>query len=170
MSAPAEKRGPEKAPQRGRRLLFTSAQLIGAAALLAVPVLALCGLLGDSREVLVAHHDGLTLRADTCARARNGNAMQMRLTLEGAGLAGRQVRIDVSSEYLSPFVNLMTQPSATGVSGEAVTFVQDMPAAGAASVILDLTPDGYGWARGRVRAVADSGATVELPLKTFILP
>ena len=145
------------------------------ALLLAVPLLALCGFLGDRTVKETVGAAGLKLHVESPACARYGNLSQMRIRVEGTpAQAGSLVRIEVPTEYLERFSEVVASPAETGVEHGRLVFEQTLDSEGRGTPwLFDLTPERYGWARGNVRMMRgddgeDAAATVELA--TFVFP
>jgi len=157
-------RGPEPAPEFARRLVLGRWQAAGLVLLLGVPVLALGRLLGDRVESHALRTGEWVLVAEVPACAREGN--QMRITVRLARAAGGAEaplsRVELSADYLSRFSAVRPLPSGFG---DPVT-----PARVSAPMIIELTPEGYGWARGRLGVVTETGQRLELAVKTFVFP
>ncbi|MDF3057131.1 MAG: hypothetical protein K0R17_1346 [Rariglobus sp.] len=162
----------EQPPGFQRRVVFDRRQGIGLLLLLVLPVLALFQQLGDRVQTLEASGDGLVLRAEAPMSARYGDALQLRLTLIGpAGPEARRVNVEIAEDYLARFTDVNSRPEMVRFTDKAGMLEQELPReGGSVPVVIELTPEEYGWARGYVRASLASGASVELAIKTFVYP
>lgn len=162
----AEAAGPESAPPLGRRVVLGRRQAVGLMLLLAVPALAVTRFLGDRVEHLTVRQGEWVLNADVPACARDGNRMQILVRLARTNARGDapQPRVQISEDYLSRFTDVNGRPSVFAATAEPKR------ADAAAPVIVELTPDRCGWARGRLAVMTETGERLELPVKTFVFP
>ncbi len=163
---PADEAGPEAPPPFKRRVVLGRWQAVGVAVLLTVPVLALAKVLGDRVERREVRLGGWVVTAEVPACARDGASMQ--ITVQLARADNRPVssapRVDISPGYLSRFSDVKQRPSVFGVTEESAK--TDVPG----PVAIELLPDRFGWARGRLGVTTDTGERLELELKTFVFP
>ena len=143
---------PPGMPAVPRRLLFTPLQRWGLPVLLALPVLALIGLLGVSYDRTVTTGDGLTLEVDYPNRTRSGVATALTLTISNQGDAPvTGVYIALPRAYLESFDTFELRPVAHTVSSETYRVdVGDIPTGGSRVVTALLTPGRYGRNTGTV--------------------
>lgn len=173
-SKPAADAHPENPPEFNRRVVFCGRRLPGLILLFAIPVLALFRLLGDGQETLTASRGDLVLKVDAPVCARYGNSLQLKVSVSTPGAAvvkSRRVSVDLSSEYLGRFSDVHAHHAPVRLTDAASRYEVELSVSGGvAALIIDLTPERYGWARGTVSATLESGESVELALKTFIFP
>jgi len=158
--------GLEKPTPFERRVVLGGWQAVGVALLFAVPMLALTKGLGDRMEQCTVRHGDWVLNAEVPVCARDGAALQITLRLERAdtGQLAPPSHVEISPDYLSHFTDVKLSPSVFGITNESPK--TDMPA----PVVIELIPDRFGWARGRVGVTTGTGERLELELKTFVFP
>ncbi|HSH95941.1 MAG TPA: hypothetical protein VK968_17475 [Roseimicrobium sp.] len=163
---PVDEAGPETPHPIERRIVLGTGQAVGVAVLLAVPVLALTKALGERVERLEMRQDGWVVNAEVPVCARDGASLQ--ITVQLARADNRPMasapRVDISSGYLSRFSDVRQCPSVFGVTEESAKTHAAGP------VVIELIPDRFGWARGRLGVTTDTGERLELELKTFVFP
>lgn len=162
----------EKPPEFSRRVVMPFAQMAGFAMLLVLPLLALCGLLGDRKQTMTADSDGLAVEvvAPLTARFRNKARMQVHVSASPA-LAGRRVTLTLAKEFIGRFGDVSARPEATGWTAAGAVFEHTL-SGGAETwpILIELTPEKAGWARGTLSVAVESGPGVELKFKTLVLP
>jgi hypothetical protein len=141
-------------------------QVVGLAVVMAVPVLALAEMLGDHVEQRVVRREGWILNADVPTCARDGAPLQItvRLSREDTPAVLAAANVELSPEYLSRFTEVKLRPSVFGTTEESAAPANAQP------VVIELTPDRCGWARGRLGVTTGTGVRMELELKTFVFP
>lgn len=106
--------------------------------------------------------------------ARYGNSLQLRLKVTGPQINGAEsgrVRIELPAAYLARFTNVHAHLDVQEMTEAAYVVQQTLPADGSvAPMVIDLTPERYGWARGTLSVIDENGARAEVRLKTFIFP
>ena len=165
---------PEPPPEFKRQILFGRGQAIGLFVLLLIPVLAVLRVLGDSKATLEARVDGLVLNAEVAKCTRYGNPAQLKITVAAPADAQR-VEVEVTTDYLERFSDIHAEPASVRMTDRSTVFARELTQdgdahGGTALVVLDLTPERYGWARGKVRVSTETGGSAELEIKTFIFP
>ncbi|HRE81778.1 MAG TPA: hypothetical protein PLN52_12050 [Opitutaceae bacterium] len=164
----------ESAPDRPRRVLLSWSQIIGCLLLLAIPILSVLGVLGDRRNHSSARAGDLVLEADVPACARYGTTTRVTLKLSGFRPEFGDPRLEVVMDrtYLSRFSSLKASSPLGGVSTNDVTFLPVTSVGEGDSVVLELeiTPEEYGWAKGRILVRRGLEPAVSVFIKTLILP
>lgn len=161
----AEQTQPEPPPPFQRRVVIGRRQAVALGLLFLVPALALARLLGDRVERIESRTGGWRLSADVPACARDGDPLRITVNLARAHnrAASPMAGVDISTDYLECFAEVRRRPSVFKSAGDDVTEA-------AAPVIIELTPDRFGWARGRLAVTTETGERLELALNTFIFP
>lgn len=161
-----ESGGPEAPPPFKRRVVLGGWQAVGLAVVMAVPALALAEMLGDRVEQRVVRQAGWILNADVPVCSRDGAALKItvRLSREDAPAALTEANVELSPEYLSRFTEVKRRPAVFGTTEESAASANGQP------VVIELTPDRCGWARGRLGVTTGTGVRMELELKTFVFP
>jgi len=163
----------EPPPDFRRKVLVSWPQRFGLGAVLLIPLLSLFGVLGDRRLIANATSADLRVRVESprCARYGNSVRLKIQVVLLGGNNPRRAVEIGLPQSYLDRFISIHVDPaSARQNSRERVVLPALAPGQTDLDVVVDLTPERYGWARGIVRVGIASGETVEIGLKTFIFP
>jgi hypothetical protein len=165
-SKSADESGPETPPPFERKVVLGAWQAVGVAVLLAVPALALTKALGDRMEHRTMRQGDWVLNAEVPVCARDGAALQITVRLVRADDQPVPLapRVEISPGYLARFTEVRRRPSVFGLGEEAA------PADGAGPVVIELTPERCGWARGHVGVTTATGERLELELKTFVFP
>jgi hypothetical protein len=157
--------GPEKAPPFARKVVLDGWRPLGILLVLMVPMLALAKMLGDRIEHRTLRQGNWVMNVEAPACARDGAPLQIIINLssrDDPGVAELPLRVEISADYLTRFTDVRRLPSVFG-QGDA------SPAAGG-PVVIELTPEHFGWARGRLGVTARTGERLELDLKTFVFP
>lgn len=162
---------PERTPEFTRRVVWERTSVAGLLVLVSVPVLAMLGVLGDGKAAHEADAGELHVRMEAPVCARFGNPVALRLAATGGAAPGRRLTVTVSNDYLASFGDARAPIAPSRVTTATAVFERELAADGSgALIVMELSPQRYGWARGRVRASLDEGGGVEFPLKTFIFP
>lgn len=161
-----ENAGPEAPPPFERRIILGGRQAAGLALMFAVPALALAQLLGDRVERHELKKGDWVLAAEVPVCARDGDPLTITVSLSRAGDRSNAAikRVEVSTDYMERFTDVRRRPAVFAINSGA-----DDEDAGA-PVAIELTPDRFGWARGRLDVTTETGERMELPLKTFVFP
>lgn len=157
---------PPTPPPFERRVVLEWPRLAGLVLMMAVPVLALAQLLGDRVQRREVRKGDWILGADVPVCARDGDPLHITVNLsrESAKRAEPMADVRISADYLGRFTEVRRKPVHFALgeeSGEADAV---------APVVIELTPDRSGWARGRLDVTTETGERLELELNTFVFP
>lgn len=157
---------PATPPSFERRVVLEWPRLAGLVLMMAVPVLALAQLLGDRVQRREVRKGDWILGADVPACARDGDPLHITVNLSRRSVPRAEPMADVriSADYLGSFTEVRRKP---------FNFIQGEESGGAdavAPVVIELTPDRSGWARGRLGVTTETGERLELELTTFVFP
>lgn len=164
----------EKPPKFTRRVELKRGQFAAFLLMATIPLLAVLRVFGDRDQTVEAAAGELTMNVQAPKLARYGNPVQVRLKVasDGATSAGeRRLRIELAESYLERFSDVSPRPEFQGSTDGNETLTSNL--AGGKhelEVTIDLTPEKYGWAEGKARAVLDTGGSVELVWSTFVFP
>lgn len=157
---------PEAPPPFERRIELEWPRIVGLVLMMTVPVLALAQLLGDRVERREVRRGEWRLVAEMPVCARDGDALRITVNLS----LGSEVRavpmasVELSTDYLECFTEVHRKPVHFSSSDKSIV------ADAVAPVVIELTPDRFGWARGRLVATTETGERMELELSTFVFP
>ena len=135
-----------------------------------IPILAVLGWLGDRRATLRLDKGDHSLEVESPLCARYGNATT--LVIRVAKTSGNpDVWVEVSRDFLDRFAQVRPHPDTRTQDSEWTRIPCSLHPVGLMAVVnLEMTPEKYGWARGKVRVLADGLPAVEVSLSTFVLP
>jgi hypothetical protein len=163
---------PPQPPPFQRRIKIPLPQALGLAALCALVVAALAGLLGLTSGETQASNDGLqvTVSYPKVLRYRTSLPLEIEVRNAGSGALNRvDVRIDRS--YLEAFQDVRLTPDAREVGARHVTVSLDgLPAGESRKVVAWLEAHQRGRQPARLQVAADSRPALELDWSTTVLP
>jgi hypothetical protein len=163
---------PEAPAEIRRAVVLGRLECCGLGILIAIPILAMAGWLGDGRASREVASGGITLQVDYPRQARAGHGVVVAARVSGdRPLTGRPVTVEMSANYLESFGPVTSRPTINELRAGAAAIRQDLEAGPLGTeVVFELTPRLAGRARGWIRAVVDSGERAEVEVETWILP
>lgn len=162
--------GLPKPPSFERRVRIPRGHAWGLLLLVCIPVLAIVGVFGSGDRTFNAEGGGVTVALTYAPRLRYGQPAQLKIEVRSTddrSLRGVRVRVDTS--FLDRFGKVSATPEPKRLSAQSYEFAVDDGVAESV-LVLDLEPEKYGSATGRVTVMVLGQVVVELPLRTFILP
>lgn len=140
--------------------------------MLLVPVLALLGIFGASKESVRASSSQLELQVEYPTRFRYKMIATIAVSLFNASpqaLDIVQVRFDQS--YISHFSTVTFTPSVTYITHEFyIVEVTDLQPGETRLVSVDIQAEDYGRHRGHITALPENGGEALVALDTFTFP
>jgi hypothetical protein len=168
----AKTQTPPEAPQLGRNLRFYPAHLIGVLLMLAVPILALLGMLGDARAETNDTGSTLEIRVEYQLRMRYTEWASTEIVLNNLSdepFETLTVRIDKA--YLDGFDEITLSPDATRITDAYYEVeVENIQPGETRIVTAAMRGERYGQHEGRITASFDTSETVEVTIGTFVFP
>jgi hypothetical protein len=164
---PQDMQGPPPPPEVRRRVMLHGAQWIGIPLLMAVPLLALSGVFGESRRQAAAG-DVLRVEVEYPGRHRAGLRSDIVVRLRNVSpvpLDGVSVAFDPA--YFSDAYNVLFHPPASAPYEAALPMLE--PGA-EDEVRVEFEAEQRWWRRGWVRVTRDGRAVAEVRIGTFVLP
>lgn len=164
---------PQHPPVIRRRLAFGPEHWAGLVLLLAIPLLAVFGFLGDKEATLETSGGNFVLRASSPVIAREGERVRLKASLvateSSSGVS--PVRFFVTRDYLDRFENVVSEPV---ISEKTSSEAEISPGNATNSAAWEINFEGNPFRRGKVEGslgvVFSDGSRLTLPLKTFVLP
>jgi hypothetical protein len=164
---------PPQPPEIKRKIQFALSQKIGIPILMLIPVLALLGFLGETMTEASTSSSDLSVRVEYPPRTRY--LLPQEVTIHVQNTTSENVPIimvDIGADYIDGFTQVAFSPDVDEVTGEAYRVeLTDVDPGESRVVNIDIRGYSYGPRRDTVRASVDeSGASVEVPIQTFIFP
>jgi hypothetical protein len=159
---------PPEPPDIERRLKFYPLQWIGLPILIAVPVLALFGVLGESWSTLRGTTSSLEISVRYPTRFRYKQLNEVHVFVKNvSGQRLDTVTVSFDSTYISRFSTVTFLPAATRPYEVEMTEV--LPGEDRL-VVVELQGEQYWRHEGKLRVSGGEGDTASFPLSTIIFP
>lgn len=159
-------------PQIKRTLEMGLAQRIGLLLLMAIPVLAVLGIFGESFEQVTQSSEDLSMTVEYATRYRYKMINNLSVDLVNESDQTLPVlSVSFSRDYIDQFSTVTFTPSVKEITGTAyIVELTEVAPGESRSVQVELQGERYGQHQGAVGASAEGIASVELQLTTFIFP
>lgn len=160
--------GPPQAPELTNGSRVHGRQLLGLAALLAIPLLALLGVFGTAQERATARNATLELTVSWPSRTRLEMIHSMDVTVRN--LSSQRIdtlRVELPHSYMSGFSARDVVPSPVE---PWIVEITDVPPGEQRLVTVGIDASSHGRFAGDVTATALTPDTVRVPIATRVLP
>lgn len=154
-----------------------SKQWIGYPSLVALPILALSGLLDDTNQKSTARSPVLEMHVEAPRSLRHGVSEDLRLrVINVSGRTLEDVVVDLDPEYLGSFTNVRITPAPQAPQTLLATqspsrvALEEMSPGETRTVIVALEGKRYGRSQGEILASVDGSVALRIPLKSFTFP
>lgn len=163
-----DSRGPPSAPEMTRRLNFGRFQAVGALIVVAIPIMALAGLFGETWGRTSKANGELAVNVSYPERFRYKQINQIVVTVENLGTEPVDtVAVDFDAGYVLQFSSPLFIPSAVESFRVPIT---DLDPGASALVLLKIQGEEYGRHTGEIRVTTSRGDSISLTVSTFIFP
>lgn len=172
MPGPDRLRAPPPPPEIPRRLQFHRSQLMLLPLMFVIPLLALSGLFGGTRQREEIHLRGVTLAVEFAPRDHLEDWGRMHVTVANRSPAPlRDAQAEFSRDLLDPLWQPSFHPPLRRIDGDwYVVPLGDVPPGETRAVTLDYRSTRPGRLAGAVRGRAGDEVLIELPLAITVLP
>lgn len=156
------------APHAPRRVRLHPFQWVGLALLLAMPVLALAGVFGESWRVEHVRGANIAVQMRYPSRFRYKQLNQIEVQLRNHSASALDtVRVSLDTAFLTRFSTVRALPAFERPFELALSRVE--PGA-SALVIVEIQAERYGTATGTLTVTSGGGDTVRVPLHVRVFP
>lgn len=163
---------PPEMPPFERGLNVPLFQIIGMVVIIGIPVLALLGLFGETRDTIEQSSDSLDVSITYPSTFRYKMIENVNITVENtSGQSLPTIRVLVDSAYIDQFSTVKFTPSVQTVTGDHyIVELQDIAPGEARVVTIEIQAENYGQHEGEVRLEGEGIDPVTLELSTTSLP